>query len=252
MNCIKKFWENQAELFGLSYEASWKDYYMIDLEIEEISKYIGINKAILDVGCANGYSTTKQAFNHPSCQFIGIDFVEKFIDYAKNSINDKNISFELGDARDLKFDDNTFDVVYTTRVLINLTTWKEQERAINECIRVAKPDGIIIFSEAFWEPMELLNAMRMLNGLDPITMHDFNRYLRLSSIRKLLMSKNIKFHIDDFSSVYYLGTRFLKQLINGPNSHTEYKDKINKAFYELEKEFSGGGMGIQQAIVITK
>lgn len=249
---IKDFWEKQAEVFGTSYEASWGDYYMIELELETIGKYIGYRQSVLDVGCANGYSTSQQAMAHLSCKFVGIDYAENFISAAKKTSNMDNIEFLLGDARAIQFADNTFDVVYTTRVLINLPTWSEQTQAIKECIRVAKPGGTIIFSEAFWEPMELLNAMRMLKGLDAITMHDFNRYLKLSGIKGLLKSLNLTFHIEDFSSIYYLGTRFLKQLIAGPESYVSYKDEINKAFYELEKKFSGGGMGIQQAVIITK
>lgn len=252
MDRIKAFWEKQAELFGLSHEASWKDYYMIELELETIAKHIGTNQSILDVGCANGYSTTRQAAANLSCKFIGVDYAKNFIDAAKRVVTNKNVEFEVGDARTLRFATNSFDVVYTTRVLINLPTWEEQVMAIDECIRVAKPGGTIIFSEAFWEPMELLNAMRMLKDLEAITMHDFNRYLRMSAVKKLLSIQGYSFNIDDFSSVYYLGTRYLKQLVMGPESYTSYKDEFNEAFYELEKKFSGGGMGIQQAVIITK
>jgi len=250
---IKEFWEEQGKKFGTSNEASWNDRFCIELEIDTIGKYIGKEKKVLDVGCANGFSTIKQSRRNRTCKFIGIDYAVSLIEAANKAKKDADsVDFQIGDARELSFKDNTFDVVYTTRVLINLPTWSEQTQAINECIRVCKPGGTIVFSEAFWEPMELLNAMRMLRGLEAITMHDFNRYLRMSALKKLLISKNLTFHVDDFSSIYYLGTRFLKQLIAGPDSYLNYMDEINEAFYELENKFSGGGVGIQQAVIVLK
>ena len=36
----------------------------------------------------------------------------------------------------------------------------------------------VIFSEAFWEPLTRLNALRALAGLAPLVEHDFNRYIK--------------------------------------------------------------------------
>ena len=41
---IKEFWEKQGEVFKESHEASWGDNFAIELEIENISKYIYHNR----------------------------------------------------------------------------------------------------------------------------------------------------------------------------------------------------------------
>jgi hypothetical protein len=123
---------------------------------------------------------------------------------------------------------------------------------IAECIRVVKPNGTIILSEGFWEPLMLLNAMRTLVKLSPLVEHDFNRYLKLSALETYLQKLGVNYVVDDFSSIYYLGSRLLRELVTDPAAYPGFTNPINKQFYEIEKEFSGGGMGIQQAIVITK
>lgn len=253
---IKKHWENQAKIFKNSYKASWDDNFMIELEIETIGKNISNNMTVLDVGCGNGYSTFKQFENHKLKSIIGIDFSEGMIIQANKTITDlnlrDNISFEVGDVRSLRFDDNSFDIAYTTRVIINLPNWQEQMQAISECLRVVKSGGKIIFSEAFWEPLILLNSLRILKQLPPLIEHDFNRYVKKQKLEEYFKEKKIKFEVDDFSSIYYLGSRFLRELVTDVSQYPEYSNPINEIFYGIEKKYSGGGFGIQQAYIVTK
>lgn len=253
---IKDYWEKQAQMFNSSHEASWGDNFMIDLEIEAIGKHFKDGQSVLDVGCANGYSSFRQAVAHNISSITGIDFAESMISEAlkrQAELNlDKNITFAVGDIRNLPFDDNSFDLVYTTRVIINLPNWNEQIKAIEECIRVAKPGGTVIFSEAFWEPLILLNSIRSLKQLSPLVEHDFNRYLKKHTLEEYLKQRQISFSVDEFSSVYYLGTRFIRDLVTNIYDYPGFTNPINKIFYEIEKQFSGGGFGIQQAYILTK
>jgi ubiquinone/menaquinone biosynthesis C-methylase UbiE len=162
------------------------------------------------------------------------------------------VTFEIGDSRSLRFSDNSFDVVYTTRVVINLPSWEDQKRAIHECLRVVRPGGKAIFSEAFWEPLMLLNALRLLKQLPPLVEHDFNRYLKKSVLEEFFTQQGLKFSVNEFSSVYYLGSRFIRELVTDPAAYPGYSNPINRIFYDIEKEFSGGGFGIQQAYIVTK
>jgi SAM-dependent methyltransferase len=143
-------------------------------------------------------------------------------------------------------------VVYTTRTLINLPTWKEQLLGIQECLRVCKPNGRVIFSEAFWEPLVLLNSLRALASLPPLVEHDFNRYIKKSALEEYFRTSGIEFESVDFSSVYYLGSRFLRELVTIPENYPGYTNPINKIFFDIEREYSGGGFGIQQAYVVSK
>ena len=98
----------------------------------------------------------------------------------------------------------------------------------------------------------LLNAMRSLKNLPPLVEHDFNRYLKLSTLESHLTSLGLSYHIEDFSSIYYLGSRFLRELVTDSAEYPGFTNPINKLFYEMEKQFSGGGMGVQQAVIIRK
>lgn len=253
---IKEYWESQGETHGESHWASWGDNWMIDLEVDTIGKHIKDGDQVLDIGCANGYATFKQAESHKLASITGVDFAGNMVIAAQKTKKQKGlsdgISFSEGDVRFLQFPDNTFDVAYTTRVLINLPTWEQQMQGIAECIRVVKPNGVIVLSEGFWEPLMLLNAMRSLKNLPPLVEHDFNRYLKLSVLETHLKKLGLKYQIDDFSSIYYLGSRFLRDLVTDPAAYPGFTNPINKLFYEIEQQFSGGGMGIQQAVIITK
>jgi ubiquinone/menaquinone biosynthesis C-methylase UbiE len=74
-----------------------------------------------------------------------------------------NVRFVQGDANDLPFEDNSFDVVTCQTLLIHL---KKPERALREMKRVVKPNGIVICSE----PNNLIRALLQdtANYKDPI------------------------------------------------------------------------------------
>lgn len=253
---IKEYWESQGKTYGESHWASWGDNWMIELEIDTIGKHIKDGDRVLDIGCANGYSTFRQAALHKLVSITGVDFAANMVESANKTKKQKglsdDVSFMEGDVRSLQFPDNTFDVAYTTRVLINLPTWDQQIQGISECIRVVKPNGTIVLSEGFWEPLMLLNAIRALKNLPPLVEHDFNRYLKLSALEAHLKKLDLSYQIEDFSSIYYLGSRFLRELVTDPAAYPGFTNPINKLFYEIEKQFSGGGLGVQQAVVITK
>ena len=253
---IKDYWESQAKTHGASHWASWGDNWMIDLEVDTIGKHIKDGDRVLDIGCANGYATFRQAESHKLASITGVDFATNMVAAALKTKQQKSlgddINFIEGDVRSLQFPNNTFDVAYTTRVLINLPTWEQQMKGIAECIRVVKPNGTIVLSEGFWEPLMLLNAIRSLKNLPLLVEHDFNRYLKFSVLETHLRKLDISYQIEDFSSIYYLGSRFLRDLVTDPAAYPGFTNPINKHFYEIQKQFSGGGMGVQQAVVITK
>jgi len=253
---IHEFWEGQARQHGVSHAASWGDNFAIALEIDTIAQHIRDGDAVLDVGCANGYSSFEQLKRHRLKKMVGLDFSGAMIAAAREATAQQGLGPEVefgeGDVRGLKLPDAAFDVVYTTRVLINLPNWAEQQQGIRECLRVTRPGGKVILSEAFWEPLQLLNAMRALRQLPPLVEHDFNRYLKKPRLEEFLGSLGLKFRCEEFSSVYYLGSRFLRELVTDPAAYPGYSNPVNAAFYELEKQYSGGGFGIQQAYVIEK
>lgn len=252
---IRKFWESQGEKYGASHWSSWGDSHMIELEVLEIGKHITKGDKIIDIGCASGFSSFEQLEREQPSHVTGIDFCDSMIDAAnleKAKRELSNIDFETGDVRDLRFADGEFDMAYTTRVIINLATWEEQKAAIDECLRVVRPGGKLVLSEAFYEPQQLLNSLRTIKNLPPLMEHDFNRYIKKCYVTPFLEGKGLEYEIVDFSSIYYLGSRFLRELVTDVSQYEGFSNPINEIFFGIEKNFSGGGFGVQQAIVINK
>jgi len=254
MNHIKEFWSNNATKYKKSHWVSWGDKNLIDLEVQVISDSIVDGDDVLDVGCSNGHATLRHIDRVNS--IVGIDYSEQMIENAlvnKEELDrcDKS-TFKVGNAVDIEFDDESFDVVYTTRVLINLPTWNDQIQGIRECIRVCRKGGTIVISEAFWEPLMALNAIRALSGLKPLAEHDFNRYLKKEKLEKFLGDMGLNYRVENFSAVYYLGSRFVRDLVTNIDDYEGYSNPINDIFYNIEKGFSGGNFGIQQAYVMEK
>jgi ubiquinone/menaquinone biosynthesis C-methylase UbiE len=257
MDHTKKHWDNNAIKYGTSHWASWGDHFCVELEVDTIAQQIVPGAKVLDVGCASGFSTVSQ-FNRKNgnLAITGIDYSEPMIRNAYGALKEHGlegkIDFRLGDVTKIDFPDETFDVVYTTRLLINLPTWESQLLGIENCLRVLKVGGVAIFCEGFWEPLVLLNSLRQLKQLPPLVEHDFNRYLKKGILEAELTKRNLKFRNVDFSSIYYLGSRFLRELITDRKHYPGYDDPVNKIFFEIEQQFSGGGFGIQQAYFVQK
>jgi ubiquinone/menaquinone biosynthesis C-methylase UbiE len=251
---IRDYWESQAQTYGASPEASWGDAHAIELEIATISNYLQDGDTVLDAGCGNGYAAIRQCTRRQLKSMLGVDFSQAMIAAANQARREHKradaIEFKTGDIRALPFRDGAFDVVYTTRALINLPSWDDQVIAITECLRVAKRR--VILSEGFWEPLVMLNAMRSLVKLPALVEHDFNRYLKKSWLEHLLTSLGHAFSIDEFSGVYYLGSRFLRELVTDAPAWPGYTNPVNALFCEIERDYDAKGFGIQQAYIVEK
>lgn len=102
---------------------------------------------ILDIGCGAGFTTRYLASTFSNSEVTGIDLSEEMINIAKNkSLNIPNIKFEVGDALNLNYADNHFDIVIIESVT-NLLNNKE--RALSEYNRVTKPSGFIFDHETY-------------------------------------------------------------------------------------------------------
>jgi demethylmenaquinone methyltransferase / 2-methoxy-6-polyprenyl-1,4-benzoquinol methylase len=71
---------------------------------------------------------------------FGVDFCREMLNVAKKNLGTTapNISFFLSDAKDLQFQDNTFDVVTVSFGMRNI---RDTSMALQEALRVLKPGG---------------------------------------------------------------------------------------------------------------
>ncbi len=215
---IRRFWTEQALDHGQSPSASWSDHRAIQLEIAAIGAHLESGNEVLDVGCANGFSSVQYAARR-DVHVLGVDYVEEMIASAQKrraALDDDaraRIEFRVGDVTRLDLPDAAFDRVVSTRVIINLATWDEQLRGLWECARVLRPNGLLLLSEATIQGWHRLNDLRREWGLEEIPMPSFNAYLDEDRVVEALAPALELARIEDFASSYYVVTRVLKPLL---------------------------------------
>jgi ubiquinone/menaquinone biosynthesis C-methylase UbiE len=150
---IFAFWTRQAREHEQSPSATGSDTRVIDLEIDEITKWLHDGDVVLDAGCANGYSSIKFA-RARRIRLRGVDYVPEMVEQARlkaAALRDKlkeSIEFDVGDITKLQEQSASYDKVVVIRVLINLGTWERQAQGLRECTRVLKPGGVLLLCEA--------------------------------------------------------------------------------------------------------
>lgn len=88
---------------------------------------------VLDVGCAKGFFLHDLQLALPGVDVRGIDISEYAIE---NSIESVRSNVSVGDARDLKFGDDTFDLVISINTVHNLDR-QDCAKALTEIQRVS-------------------------------------------------------------------------------------------------------------------
>jgi ubiquinone/menaquinone biosynthesis C-methylase UbiE len=187
---IRDFWAEQARAHGESPSASWSDHRVIELEIAAIGARLQPGERVLDVGCANGYSSARYAAL--GATVVGVDYIPEMVENAESRRRTlpedvvAKLEFGVGDVMTLDFADASFDAVVSTRVIINLPSWEEQLQGLHECVRVLRPGGRLLLSEATEQGWRRLNALRGEWGLPDIPMPCFNRYVLTRLVKPLL------------------------------------------------------------------
>ena len=138
---------NDLQSFGM--HRLWKR------RVVQLAKVQSGNRA-LDLCCGTG--DIALALARQGAETIGLDFSEKMLEVAKQRSEklevrspNKNSHFALrtphfiqGDAQQIPFPENSFDIVTVGYGLRNLASW---ERGLEDMLRVAKPCGRIIVLE---------------------------------------------------------------------------------------------------------
>src|SRR5689334_11605519 len=100
---------------------------------------------ILDVGCGTGGAVRALANNFPIARAVGVDLSETMIAeaHARTEASEAPVEFVVGDAHELPFPDNSFDVAYSVRVFEIIG---EPRRALSAMVRVLAPGGRLIIN----------------------------------------------------------------------------------------------------------
>jgi len=114
---------------------------------------------VLDVGCGTGSLTFTVADTTKALTVVGIDLSVGYLDYARTHNTRSHVSFEIGDAQKLPFDNGSFDCCVSSLMMQFVP---DARKAASEMKRVTKEGGFVAtcvwdnsggfeFAERFWD-----------------------------------------------------------------------------------------------------
>ena len=138
------------------------------------------SELVLDVGCGRGLMLVGAAKRLTSGKAIGIDLWQQQ-DQANNSSDAallnaevegviERIEIKTADMRQLPFPDDSFDTVVSSWAVHNLESETDREKALDEIIRVLKPNGIVVLSDIVYQ-LEYAKYFE-LRGMTNIRLHN--------------------------------------------------------------------------------
>ncbi len=156
-------------------------------DIKEVCK----NKKVVDIGC--GYGKNRIIVESVGGEWVG---VEPFEGGAHTVV---------GDAEDLPFEDNTFDVAIMDAVLEHIP---DVSKAFTEVARVLKPSGVFIGYSAFMECFHEISYSHL-------SFKALEHYSNINGLKLEKISGGSRFGIDYHKQVlfYPLPFQFLRPFI---------------------------------------
>ncbi len=122
--------------------------------LKRLKSMVDANDRTLEIGCGNASSLLSPLSY--GCRAFGVDITLEMLVAAKEA-HSKIKGLARTDACRLPFPDEQFDVVYTSRCLINVLDPEMQSLAMREAFRVAKRSGSVVLIENFEEPVAATN-----------------------------------------------------------------------------------------------
>ena len=256
---IRDFWRRQAVQHGQSPTVSWSDHRVIEMEIRALVRRLADGDKVLDVGCANGYSTIQLA-SQRAIEIRGLDYLPEMIDCARASLQSLassmpgKVQFDVGSIMAIPEPSSTYDKVISIRVVTNLGEWSNQRIALRECARVLKPGGVLLLSEPTIQGWSKLNDLRREWDLPDIPMPAFNTYLDEQEVIEFMAGELELLELVNFASTYFVGTRVLKpllaaQMLGGKMDPANPNAEWNRWFSTLP---ASGDYGTQKLFVFRK
>jgi SAM-dependent methyltransferase len=104
---------------------------------------LGEARSVLEVGSGLGILTREVARSNPQAEVVGVEYSQAQLKKAEKH-GQPNLRFVQGDAHSLRFEDDSFDVVYCRWLLEHVS---DPVGVVREMRRVLKPGGTIFVQE---------------------------------------------------------------------------------------------------------
>lgn len=139
---IADYYDEMNDIMTMGMVTGWHKFMLKKVEPLE-------GKRCVDIGTGTGEIAFMVAERTGAeGNVIGVDITPRMLELAEIKMKDKNLPkqvvFEVGDALDLKYDDNSFDIVTSGYMLRNVC---DVQKAIDEMYRVLAPGGKVIVAD---------------------------------------------------------------------------------------------------------
>jgi phosphatidylethanolamine/phosphatidyl-N-methylethanolamine N-methyltransferase len=159
---VEGVYEKIARVYDLTFGPTLHPGRLIALERMGIKA----GDKILEVGVGTGINVSLYPRN---CHVTGIDFSAKMLGKARERVVKKgvtNVLLHEMDAGNLKFADNSFDIVYAPYVI---SVVSDPLRVVSEMRRVCRPGGKIVILNHFRSLSPFVS--RVERAISPFTVH---------------------------------------------------------------------------------
>ena len=192
-NNVRQFYNNNYEKFDNSRYSIWK-------AVRNFVDNIAEDSLVLDAGCGNGKNMLYMQAR--DIKVIGIDFCDRLLNICKEKV----LNVKYADVRNIPFENNTFDYVISIAVIHHLSIESDRRKAIDEMLRVCKPNGKILVS--VWALEQDKNSrFKFTLGDNIVKWDDTTRYYHIHSkdtITDLLQSYNVESIFLDKGNWYFI------------------------------------------------
>ena len=131
----KKFWNFCVFMYDFWHNLERKSYRIV---ADNICSDLKGSEDILEIACGTELLTKVITKKYDNLNYKAIDYASKMIDICKKK--NINASFEIADAENLPYHDNSFDVIIIANALHILSN---PSKVINEIKRCLKRGGVI-------------------------------------------------------------------------------------------------------------
>nr|WP_286184106.1 class I SAM-dependent methyltransferase [Clostridium sp. CCUG 7971] len=226
---LKKYYEDYDEDSRLIKDKAHNVEFITT--VNYLDKYIKNDNKILEVGAGTGrYSFY---YSEKGVNVTALELCEKHVEImkGKSSSNSSNIEIIQGNVLDLSmFNDNTFDVILCLGPLYHLTTEKDRDTCIKECLRVLKPKGVLAISYTNRLSQFIKMMHRNKDNINDIELkrvvehgcefgdsRDVFYFSNYDEIEALMNSNSIE-------KLHHLGTDGVSDLLRNEVNQFEYKE----------------------------
>ena len=144
-NLLAPAYDISADLISFGFHRKWRNQFC-----QSFLKKTPHHGKVLDVATGTGEILFRSILKRPDIQAHGLDLSEGMLGVAKEKQQKKSlffknkINFKLGNALQLPYENNFFDVV---TICWSIRSLRPMQGALRECLRVLKPNGYLFILE---------------------------------------------------------------------------------------------------------